>query len=110
GFRGNVQTRMRKLNEGVADATFLAVAGLNRLHADIAATPISDEVMLPAVAQGAIGIEARADDAETLRLLAPLNDPETTLLLTAERAFLRALDGSCRTPLAGLASLSGGRL
>ncbi|WP_340109801.1 hydroxymethylbilane synthase [Pikeienuella sp. HZG-20] len=110
GFRGNVQTRMRKLNEGVADATFLAVAGLHRLRADITAAPIPDDVMLPAVAQGAIGIETRADDAATRRLLAPLNDPETTVLLTAERAFLRALDGSCRTPLAGLASLSGGRL
>lgn len=109
-FRGNVQTRMRKLEEGVAEATFLALAGLNRLHAEVEAAPIPEDVMLPAVAQGAIGIERRADDAAAAQLLAPLNHAETALRLAAERAFLRELDGSCRTPLAGLATLKGGRL
>mgnify|MGYP001448645238 CR=1 FL=1 len=109
-FRGNVQTRMRKLEEGVAAATFLACAGLNRLGGGVSARPIPVETMLPAVAQGAIGVEARADDEAAAALLAPLNDAETALRLSAERAFLRLLDGSCRTPLAGLATLEGGRL
>ncbi|MFV0474638.1 MAG: hydroxymethylbilane synthase [Pikeienuella sp.] len=109
-FRGNVQTRMRKLEDGVAAATFLAVAGLKRLGGGIAAQPIPVEEMLPAVAQGAIGVEARRDDEAAIRFCAPLDDAETRLRLTAERAFLRALDGSCRTPIAGLADLSGGRL
>ncbi|MEX2518886.1 MAG: hydroxymethylbilane synthase [Paracoccaceae bacterium] len=108
-FRGNVQTRLRKLEAGVAAATFLACAGLKRLNASLAA-PIPTDVMLPAVAQGAIGIEARTDDEAVAALIAPLNDPETEIRLTAERAFLRALDGSCRTPLAGLAELENGRL
>jgi hydroxymethylbilane synthase len=103
-FRGNVQTRMRKLDEGVAEATFLACAGLNRLNASSdMAHAIDPDVMLPAVAQGAIGIEARSDDAVVHELLAVLDDADTRTLLTAERAFLKALDGSCRTPLAGLA-------
>lgn len=106
-FRGNVQTRMRKLNEGVAQATFLACAGLNRLGADNdMATAIDPDVMLPAVAQGAIGIEARANDEVVHNLLAPLDHADTRMLLTAERAFLKALDGSCRTPLAGLAEFT----
>lgn len=109
-FRGNVQTRMRKLGEGVAAATFLACAGLKRLGAAVEAAPIPADVMLPAVAQGAIGIEARADDEAAAALLAPLNHAETATRLAAERAFLRALDGSCRTPLAGLAVLEGGRI
>lgn len=110
-FRGNVQTRMRKLADGVAEATFLACAGLNRLGGAMAeARPISVDDMLPAVAQGAIGIEARSDDERAAALLAPLNDPATEVRLRAERAFLRALDGSCRTPIAGLAELDGDRL
>ncbi len=110
-FRGNVQTRMRKLGDGVAAATFLACAGLNRLGGAMPeATPIPVDEMLPAVAQGAIGIEGRADDERVAALLAPLNDPETEIRLTAERSFLRALDGSCRTPIAGLAELDGDRL
>lgn len=109
-FRGNVQTRMRKLRDGVADATFLAMAGLNRLDSDITASPLSPDEMLPAVAQGAIGIERRADDERAAAALAPLNHRETSVRLTAERAFLRALDGSCRTPLAGLAEIEGGEL
>lgn len=109
-FRGNVQTRMRKLGDGVAEATFLAVAGLNRLGAEIKAAPIPGEVMLPAVAQGAIGIKSRLDDELALAMVQPLNHEETAIRLRAERAFLRALDGSCRTPLAGLAVLDGEKL
>jgi hydroxymethylbilane synthase len=111
GFRGNVETRLRKLEEGVADATFLACAGLNRLGLSqhiTAAMPT--DVMLPAVAQGAIGIEIRSDDDATARLIAPLNDAATALCVTAERAYLAQLEGSCRTPIAGLAELDGNAL
>ncbi|MCC7252746.1 hydroxymethylbilane synthase [Hyphomicrobium sp.] len=111
GFRGNVQTRLRKLSEGVADATLLACAGLNRLGmADRITAPIATEDLLPAVAQGAIAIEIRSDDAETVRFVAPLNHEETALCVTAERAFLTRLEGSCRTPIAGLAELDAGTL
>ena len=107
-FRGNVETRLRKLADGVAQATFLACAGLNRLGlTDKITAPIPLEVMLPAVAQGAIGIETRDDDAETRALLAPINHGDTEIALGCERAFLAALDGSCRTPLAGHATLQG---
>lgn len=110
-FRGNVQTRMRKLADGVAAATFLACAGLKRLGSEIAAArPIAEDVMLPAVAQGAIGLEARAGDEVVSALLAPLDDEETAIRLAAERAFLEGLDGSCRTPIAGLAERAGDRL
>ncbi|MEM7546739.1 MAG: hydroxymethylbilane synthase [Pseudomonadota bacterium] len=110
-FRGNVQTRMRKLESGLAVATFLACAGLKRLGNDIAeAHPIEDDIMLPAVAQGAIGIEGRAADDHIRDLLAPLNDDPTATRLAAERAFLKLLDGSCRTPVAGLAVLQGDRI
>lgn len=107
-FRGNVQTRLRKLADGVAEATFLACAGLNRLHADdVPAHPIPPEDMLPAVAQGAIGIERRAGDTDTARLLEPIHHQPTARQLSAERAFLLTLDGSCQTPIAGLAELDG---
>ena len=111
-FRGNVQTRLRKLEEGVAEATFLACAGLRRLGMlELAEAGIAPEDMLPAVAQGVIGIEQRADDARVAALLAPLNDMDATLQLAAERAFLAGLDGSCRTPIGGHATLlPGGRL
>ncbi|UWQ46400.1 hydroxymethylbilane synthase [Leisingera aquaemixtae] len=110
-FRGNVQTRLRKLSEGVADCTFLAMAGLNRLAmADVPANPIETGDMLPAVAQGAIGIERRADDGRAAEMLAAIHDGETGLRLAAERAFLAALDGSCETPIAGLAELDGATL
>ncbi len=108
-YRGNVQSRLRKLEEGVVDATLLAVAGLNRLGlADRITAAIPLDVMLPAVAQGAIGIETRFEDEATNDLLAPLNDATTALCVTAERAFLARLEGSCRTPIAGLARLVGG--
>ena len=110
-FRGNVQTRLRKLADGVADCTFLAMAGLNRLgRPDIARGPIAPEDMLPAVAQGAIGIERRQGDTRVAALLAPIHDPPTGLRLAAERAFLARLDGSCETPIAGLAELDGATL
>ena len=110
-FRGNVQTRLGKLDAGDVAATFLACAGLRRLGLEGEITervPVED--MLPAVAQGAIGIESRIGDARVLELLAPLHDGDTAIRLAAERAFLGALDGSCRTPIGGLAELSGDRL
>ncbi len=107
-FRGNVQTRLRKLSEGVADATILAMAGLNRLGTpEIATAAIEPEDMLPAVAQGAIAITARSGDEETNRYLAPLNHADSHIRVTAERSFLTVLDGSCRTPIAGLAEITG---
>lgn len=110
-FRGNVQTRMRKLDEGVAQATFLAMAGLTRLGmAHVARTAIEPDEMLPAVAQGAIGVERRAADGRVHALLDAIHDRETGLRVDAERAFLERLDGSCETPIAGLAVLSEGRL
>tara|TARA_R110002124_G_scaffold4817_2_gene30248 strand:+ start:1455 stop:2387 length:933 start_codon:yes stop_codon:yes gene_type:complete len=109
-FRGNVQTRLRKLDEGVAEASFLACAGLNRLGMAEIAKPIDARDMLPAVAQGAIGIEQRIGDDPVSRLLALLDHGETRLQLAAERAFLAALDGSCRTPIAALAQRVGDRL
>jgi len=108
-FRGNVQTRLRKLQDGVAAATFLAMAGLNRLDlAAVPRSPIAPEDMLPAVAQGAIGIERRVDDPATAALLAGIHDGPTGQRLAAERAFLAALDGSCETPIGGLATLEPG--
>ncbi|MFT6556393.1 hydroxymethylbilane synthase [Sneathiella sp.] len=105
-FRGSVQTRLRKLEEGQADATLLACAGLNRLdNADVITHPLESSEMLPAVAQGAIGIEHRADDEEMGRLLAAINHPESCIRVQCERAMLAELDGSCRTPIAGHAVL-----
>ena len=110
-FRGNVQTRLKKLADGVAECTFLASAGLNRLNMDdVPATPINAEDMLPAVAQGAIGIERRADDASVAEMLSKIHHTPTGHQLAAERAFLLHLDGSCETPIAGLATLDGDQL
>jgi hydroxymethylbilane synthase len=110
-FRGNVQTRLKKLEDGVAQATFLAMAGLNRLNAtDVPRTAVEPEEMLPAVAQGAIGIERRADDTSVAAMLEAIHDRETGERLAAERAFLAELDGSCETPIGGLAELQGGTL
>ncbi|TVS04633.1 MAG: hydroxymethylbilane synthase [Rhodobacteraceae bacterium] len=107
-FRGNVQTRLQKLERGVAQCTFLAMAGLSRLGmTHVARSAIEPDEMLPAIAQGAIGIERREADERVAALLAPLNDTPTTQRLSAERAFLAALDGSCETPIAGLALLEG---
>jgi hydroxymethylbilane synthase len=110
-FRGNVQTRLRKLDEGVAAATFLAMAGLNRLGmAHVARSAIDPAEMLPAVAQGAIGVERRAADDRAAGLLAAIHDRPTGDRLAAERMFLATLDGSCETPIAGLAVLADGGL
>ncbi len=110
-FRGNVQTRLRKLEEGVADATFLAISGLRRLGMqDVATAVIEVEDMLPAVSQGAIGIESRTGDDDMRAALAPLNCAKCHVRLAAERAFLAALDGSCKTPIGGLAEIDGDRL
>ena len=110
-LRGNVETRLRKLDEGVADATLLALAGLKRLGLADAATAVLDvNEFLPAVGQGAIGIESRADDAPTRALLSAINHADTFSALAAERGFLAVLDGSCRTPIGGHATISGGRL
>jgi len=105
-FRGNVATRLRKLAEGEVDATLLAVAGLKRLgEGDRITGALSPDEMLPAVGQGAIGLEIRADDARTRAWLDAISCAETTWRVTAERALLAELDGSCKTPIAGLAEL-----
>ncbi|GAB4355021.1 MAG: hydroxymethylbilane synthase [Oricola sp.] len=110
-FRGNVQTRLRKLSEGVADATLLANAGLRRLGMTEIVTELMDpDFFLPAPGQGAICIEGRAGDARTDALVGPLNHATTAIALACERAFLAELDGSCRTPIAGLATVSEGGL
>ncbi len=107
-YRGNLQTRLEKLANGVADATLLACAGLRRLdQADLITSAIEVDDFLPAVGQGAICIETRIGDKTILDLLAPIHHQETEYALTCERAFLGALDGSCRTPIAGNATLEG---
>lgn len=109
-FRGNVDTRLAKLANGQAAATILALAGLKRLNAAHHARHVfTTEEMLPAVAQGAIGIEMRERDAKTRALFAPANHLDTDIAVTLERAFLEALDGSCKTPLAGLAQFAADR-
>ena len=106
-LRGNVQTRLRKLEEGVVDATLLALAGLKRLgNEGVAQSIIETDVILPAVAQGAIGLETRRDDSRVRDLVEPLNHAPTWTRVAAERAMLAALDGSCHTPIAGLAEVS----
>jgi hydroxymethylbilane synthase len=110
-FRGNVDTRLAKLARGEADATFLACAGLNRLGmAHEITLALSPDVMLPAVAQGAIGIEIRTGDIRMRELIGPLNDAATERQVAAERAFLAALEGSCKTPIAGHAVIRGLRV
>ena len=107
-LRGNVETRLRRLAEGKVDATLLAMAGLNRLgRRDAVTAALEPEEMLPAVAQGAIGIEIRADDDAVRNRLAPLNCELTAQRVTAERALLAVLDGNCRTPIGGLAETDG---
>ena len=107
-FRGNLQTRLKKLEDGVAEATFLAMAGLNRLKMDeVPQAPVHPDDMLPAIAQGAIGVERREDDSRAAEMLSAIHDRATGEQLAAERAFLATLDGSCETPIAGLAELNG---
>jgi len=110
-LRGNVETRLRKLEEGQVDATILALAGLKRLGLEQHATKIMDaQEFLPAAGQGAIGIEARADDKRVRDMLARIDHTDTSTAVACERAFLAELDGSCKTPIAGHATLSGGVL
>ncbi|MEP3232979.1 MAG: hydroxymethylbilane synthase [Hyphomicrobiales bacterium] len=110
-FRGNVQTRLRKLADGVAEATLLAAAGLSRLGmSHIVADYLDEGAFLPACAQGAIGIETRDGDDVTQNFIAPLHDAGTAAAVQCERAFLKVLDGSCRTPIAGIARIEGDAL
>lgn len=106
-LRGNVETRLRKLADGEADATVLSAAGLHRLGLDEVGTPIPFDLMLPAPGQGAIGIECRADDPRTLALLEAVDDPASHRPVAAERAFARALGGTCHSPVAAMATLTG---
>jgi hydroxymethylbilane synthase len=110
-MRGNVETRLRKLAAGEVDAIVLALAGLKRLGlADAATAVLSIDEFLPAVGQGIIAIEARGNDEHTLDLVRAVSHSATAAALTAERAFLAVLEGSCRTPIAGHAAVAGGRL
>jgi len=110
-IRGNVDTRLAKLASGEFDALVLALCGLERLgKAGLASEILAPEVMLPAVGQGALAIECRTGDGSLRQLLAPLHDPASAACVAAERAMLAALDGSCRTPIAGLAAITGDRL
>jgi hydroxymethylbilane synthase len=110
-IRGNVETRLRKLAEGTVDATLLALAGLKRLGlADAASRILPLDEFLPAVGQGIVAIETRADDEKTRAILASIDHAETATALAAERAFLAILDGSCRTPIAGHATIAAGRV
>ncbi len=111
GFRGNVGTRLQKLADGVAEATLLAEAGLRRLGLEKHITAVLDrDSFPPAPGQGAVCIETRIGDMATLAKLAPINHKPTHTMLNCERAFLGGLDGSCRTPIAGNARLSGDKL
>jgi hydroxymethylbilane synthase len=109
-FRGNIDTRLRKLAAGEVDATLLALAGLRRLGIEGVGIVLSPQQMLPAVGQGAIGIECRADDARSLAWLAAIDHPASSACIRAERALLAALDGSCHTPIGGHAEIAGGLL
>lgn len=110
-YRGNVGTRIEKLEQGVADATLLACAGLNRLGmSDVITAELPIDEFPPAPGQGAITIEAHLDNAHMLELLKPLNHADTETALIAERAFLEALDGSCRTPIGAHAIVNGDKL
>ena len=109
-IRGNVDTRLAKCAGGEVDATLLAAAGLDRLNRNEVGTPIELDMMLPAPAQGAIGIECRADDATAAELLQAINHAGTYQAVLAERAFCRALGGTCHSPVAALARIEGGEI
>ena len=110
-FRGNVGTRLAKLDAGEVDATMLAVAGMARLGmGDVPHHPVDPAEMLPAACQGAIGLEIRLDDVRARAICDALCHLDTLTAVTAERAFLAALDGSCRTPIAALARIDGGEI
>jgi hydroxymethylbilane synthase len=110
-IRGNVDTRLRKAESGEVDAVVLARAGLNRLGwAARASESIAPEVMLPAVGQGALGIEQRSDDDDVSELLAPLSHSDTKILVSAERGVMKAINGNCTTPVAAFGVRSGDRM
>jgi len=104
-LRGNVDTRLKKLDAGEVDATILSAAGLHRLRLDHVGSPIPFDIMLPAPGQGALGIECRADDEDCMQLLKLLDDAASRAAVQAERAFARALGGSCHSPVAALATV-----
>ena len=106
-IRGNVETRLRKMEEGRVEGTLLAVAGLKRLGLEhVIQEILPEDLMLPAPAQGIIAVETRAADARVRSYLAPIDDAAAAIAATAERALLAALDGSCRTPIAALATIA----
>jgi hydroxymethylbilane synthase len=110
-LRGNVDTRLRKIADGEADATILALAGLKRLGLQDRATAIFDpHEFLPAVGQGAIALESRRGDERINQFVAPINDKDTEVALAAERSFLALLDGSCRTPIAAHCKVGGEKI
>ena len=111
-LRGNVDTRLRKLENGECDAIVLAMAGLKRLGRFDAGFmhPIDPAILLPAAAQGALALQCRRDDAATAEVIAKLNDPATFAAVTAERAVVAALDGDCHSPIAALAAIENGVL
>jgi len=110
-LRGNVDTRLRKVADGVVEAAVMAAAGLNRLGLqDRITESLAPEIMLPSVGQGALGIEVREKDGETLRLLAPLDHPATRQAVAAERLLMARLEGGCKVPLAAFAEMTGGTL
>ncbi len=110
-LRGNVDTRIRKLEEGQYDAVILAYAGLKRLGLENKVKQVfSPDFMIPAVAQGFLGIEARLDDENTRKIVSVLNDEESEIRATAERAFLKTLEGGCQVPLAGYSEIKNGKL
>jgi hydroxymethylbilane synthase len=109
-FRGNVGTRLAKLAAGEVQGTMLAMAGMARLGLDVERHPLDPAEMLPAACQGAIGLEIRLDDTRMMALCDALNDPVSAIAVTAERAFLATLDGSCRTPIGALATVADGRV
>lgn len=109
-LRGNVDTRLKKLDNGEVDATILSAAGLHRLGLDHVGTPISFDIMLPAPGQGALGIECRADDTDCMPLLKLLDDAASRAAVLSERAFARALGGSCHSPVAALATVQRGQI
>jgi hydroxymethylbilane synthase len=110
-LRGSIQTRLKRMEQGVMDATFLALAGLHRMNLTGHVTSLTDlEDMPPAPGQGALAVTCRADDIATREKLARITVPELEIAVTAERGFLHALDGSCRTPIGALARINGGML
>ena len=109
-LRGNVDTRLKKLDAGEVDATILSAAGLHRLGLDHVGTTIPFEVMLPAPGQGALGVECRAEDTDCLQMLKHLDHSDSRSAVMAERAFARALGGSCHSPVAALATVERGQL